>query len=112
MSFQIHVPKNTIGRLFPLLIVLQMYVVFVEPFYHGTRFEELRQLLGPKFLYGSVYFLIFAHSLEAFLALRACLAKKLSFATTLGWVVSVFIYGAPTLMMLKTTSGKSKKHAK
>ncbi|WBW72604.1 TMEM254-like protein [Schizosaccharomyces osmophilus] len=110
MSFQIHIPTSTIGRLFPLLIVLQMYVVFVEPFYHGTRFEELRQLLGPKFLYGSVYFLVIVHSLEAFLALRACFAKKFNWATTLGWFVSVFIYGAPTLMILKSTSGKSKNH--
>ncbi|EPY53380.1 hypothetical protein SPOG_05530 [Schizosaccharomyces cryophilus OY26] len=112
MSLQIHVSRNALWRYFVLsLIFLQMYVVFIEPYYHGTRFEELRQLLGPRLLYGSVYFLVIVHGLEAFLALRMCLAKKLSLASTLSWVFSACIFGGPTLVTLRSSGANSKEHA-
>lgn len=65
-----------------------------------------RQFLGPKILYGTVYFLVICHSIESAIAFLLCLKKGLPFCSSMKWIVSTFIFGGPTLAMLN----KQKKH--
>ncbi|CBA11501.1 hypothetical protein POMI540_3348 [Schizosaccharomyces pombe] len=102
----LHVPKNPVGKYIPLVVLLQMYIIYVEPYYGLHYFESVRQFLGPKILYGTVYFLVICHSIESAIAFLLCLKKGLPFCSSMKWIVSTFIFGGPTLAMLN----KQKKH--
>ncbi|EQC53040.1 hypothetical protein SJAG_06269 [Schizosaccharomyces japonicus yFS275] len=82
MFSSLYVPKEPIGKYMPFLALFQLYVIFGEPYLGLTYFQWIRDLLGPKIMILTVQILVYAHSIEAYIALMYSTSRKLPFSIT------------------------------